>query len=152
MWRRYRRPAALAVPLGAAVGVAICIAIYLTGNPDYRAYGGWGAFLSLVAVGCAIGAGTALFATAGSALALAIWDRPVTKSAGSRRVAGSIGAAGGAALLWLGFGVVNGLVSPTGWSWFGLTGVAIAVSAPIAAIIAGVLIARADKRAGAVRR
>lgn len=129
------------------MGGLFYLALYLGGNPDYRSYGGWGAFFYTVIVGSVIGAGTAIAAACGGALAIWIWDRRLERSAGSRKVAGSVGAAIGAVALWLCFGVANALVNSAGWSWFGLTGIFVAVAAPIAAVLASVLIARADKKA-----
>ncbi|WP_168628063.1 hypothetical protein [Cryobacterium sp. BB307] len=147
MWRRYWRAAAWAVPTGAAIGIAIYLAIYLTGNSAYRTYGGWGAFFHALAGGCVIGAVTALAGVVGGALSLVIWDRKLLRSAGSRKAVGSIGAAGGAALFWLCVGLVSALVSPTDWSWFGVTGIFMAVAAPITWIAADTLIGRAEERA-----
>ncbi|MFV0320302.1 MAG: hypothetical protein ACK5IN_08075 [Microbacterium sp.] len=147
MWRRYRRPITLALPVGAALGCLMSLGVYLAGNPDYRRYGGWGAFVNTIVVGGAIGAVTALAAVGGGVLALLVWDRALVKSPPSRRDAAALGAALGTAVLWLAFGVVNGLLSPSGWSWFGLTGIVVAVAAPIAAIAAGMLVARAERRA-----
>lgn len=147
MWRRYRFTFLLAIAAGAGIGIALYLAVYVTGNPDARNRGGAGAFWFAVGVGAFLGAGTALVASLGSMITLAIGDRRLEKSDQSRKRAGSLGAAVGAAIFWLGFGVLNGLVNPTGWQWFGLTWIFVAVAAPIAALSAAALIGRADKRA-----
>src|SRR5699024_9187601 len=145
MWHRYRFTLLIAVAIGAGTGVAIGLAIYLGGNADYRSFGGWGAFLRIVAIGGACGAGTALAASIVSMIALVIADRRLEKSLRHRKTAGGLGAAAGAAAFWLGLGVADGLSTAAGWQWFALTWVFVAVSAPIAALSAVVLIGRADR-------
>lgn len=68
-------------------------------------------------------------------------------SVASRRAVLSLGAAGGAAVLWLGVGVVNGLVTEIGWSWVGASTIAAGVSAVLACVLAWVILGAAANRA-----
>ena len=146
LWRRYRRIVVAAVPIGAGIGVALNLAVYLTGNPDYRLQGGFGAFLYTLTVGSAIGATAALCAVLGSIVSLLIWDRRVVRPSRSRTIAGAAGAGIGTLFLWITVGFVNALISPTAWQGFGVVGVIAVLGALIAAATAGTMIRMVEKR------
>jgi len=138
----YRGPLIAAIPLGVAVGAVLAVSVYLTGNPDYRAQGGWAAFSILVGTGALAGGVTALVATVGAAIAISISGRTREPASGIPVVAGAVGAASGAAALWLGAGTVNAVVSPGGASWFGVAALFAFVAAGIAAGLAALVLRR----------
>lgn len=135
--------------MGAAIGVVLGVIYYAGASSDFRDHGGWGAFLSVSAGGGLLGAVAALSAVVGGVVALVAWDRRMLKSPRSRTRAVVVGAIAGVAVPWLALGVVNGVTSPIGWSWFGAMWLPIAVSAPIAGIAAEAIAARAERGAPA---
>jgi hypothetical protein len=131
---------------GVGLGVALGLAVYLSGNSDYRALGGWNGLASIVVPGGAAGGAAAAAGAAGAVLMGVLTARRKTSSP-SRRATLSLGAAGGAAVPWLGVGAVNGLVTEAGWSWFGASAIAAGASAALAGILAWVILGTAADRA-----
>ena len=116
--------------------------LYLGGNPDFRAQGGWSAFLSLMGPGVGIGAviGVCAALTAGAFAAIrAQRSDPVIRAGRA-----STGAAIGAAMLWIVVGVVE-VVATGRWGWFGFYPLAALVSAGLAALLAAVIVRRSNR-------
>ncbi len=135
-------PLLLALPVGAAGGVLLAVAVYGAGNADYRAQGGWGAFGSLVGAGAMLGAMTALAAAVGAVVAVLA----VARGRRSARGPVLLGAAGGAAAVWLGIGVVNAVVVPGGASWLPLAMMIACVASLVALALAALLLRLASTR------
>lgn len=141
----YRGSLLAAIPLGVAVGAGLAVSVYLTANPDYRAQGGLAAFSILVGTGALAGGATAVVATVGAAIAISISGRTREPASGVPVVAGAVGAASGAAALWLGVGTVNAVVPPGGASWFGMAALLAFVAAGIAAGLAALVLRRVPR-------
>jgi hypothetical protein len=146
-WRRYRRELLWSIPIAAVVGVVLALIVYLGGNPDYRAYSGWGGLASLLLVAVLATSGTGVAALCAGSIAVFVVDRTFQRSALFRIVAGTLGAAAGAALVWIAVGVVNAIAAPTGASWLGVSSMIASVSAAIAGTVAVVMLNRAEMRA-----
>jgi len=151
LWMRYRSVAMAAVPVGVLAGVILGVAVYLAGNPEYRAQGGPTAFWYWAAVGAVLGGGTALAALAGGALSILVTDRSTSRVSGARVLAGSVGAAVGAAVLWLAIGLFTGIASPAGSSWFGASVVIALVAAVAAGVLAALMLRRAERSAARIQ-
>lgn len=150
-WSQYRSAIVRAVPFGASVGAFLGLAVYLSGNPDYRAQGGWGAFGYWLALGAILGGVTALAALTGGALVIALTTKFSSRAKRVRALAGSLGAAGGAGIFWLILGVTSTAASPTGSSWVALSTVAALVAAIVSLFSASLLLRRSERRASSTR-
>ncbi|WP_166866749.1 hypothetical protein [Salinibacterium sp. ZJ70] len=144
MWTRSRRALAAALPVGAAIGGAIGLVFCLGMLGRFQDQGGWGALAYSVALGTALGLATAAAAAAGAALAVLLTRSSSRRNDLFRRTV-VIGAACGAALLWMGLGVVDGAFFD-GWAGFGVFGAVGVVAGIIAAIASEALIVRAERR------
>lgn len=147
LWRRYRSTIGWALLVAAGAGSFLGFALYMGGNPDYRAHAGPLGLVYWLALGAILGVTTAIAALVGGAIALLVRDRGLTRSPQTRIVAGTIGAAVGAIALWLGIGIVNAVVTEIGGSFFGLAILIALISAVVTAIPAGLLLNRAERRA-----
>lgn len=142
IWRRYRSTLLLAVMISAAMGTACGLAIYMTGNADYRAQSGWVGFAYWVGLGGGSGIATGLAAMLGG---VALLKDPVSSEAsGSRIKRVTIGASIGGGLLWL---IIAVVVAVTGGADYAYIFVIVAVV--VAAVAA--LLARAILSASSVR-
>lgn len=145
LWERYRAAAISAIPMGISVGAVLGIAVYLTGNSDYREQGGWGAFAYIFAVGAGIGALSALAALIGGWLVILAAERRQREPVRTRSIRGAAGAAAGAGMLWLAVGVVTLFSTPSGAAWmFGFVMLA-GIAAAGAATVAWVVLKRAER-------
>lgn len=145
LWRRYRFAVLGSVPIGAVLGIVMNLALYLGGNPDYRDQGGWGAFIYTLAVGSVVGGANALAALVVGALAVLVFDRHLRCPARVRVTGGAVGAAAGAAALWLGAGVLDSFTSLNGGAWFFVFVLFAGIAAAVAFLAALFLLKRAER-------
>lgn len=145
LWRRYRAAAISAIPMGIGVGAVLSIAVYLTGNSDYREQGGWGAFAYIFAVGAGIGALNALAALIGGWLVVLAAERRQREPVRTRSIRGAAGAAAGAGMLWLAVGVVSSFTTPRGAAWFSGFVMFAGLTAAVAATVAWMVLKRVER-------
>lgn len=109
LWR-YGRTILTSIPVAAAIGALLGVAMYLFGNSEYRSHGGWGTFGYWVALGAGFGVVTALPAVLEAIITLALTGRSLPRTPTAERVkAGGWGAAAGALAVWV---VVTALSAP----------------------------------------
>lgn len=138
MWRRYRSTVVVGLLAATILGALCGLSGSLGGSGGGRA--------SFMGLGAALGLGTGLAAIVGGVVAVAGRDRRFARSSAFRIRLGTGGASIGAALFWVGLGVLF-----ASDSWFGFffvfmfLGIAI-VAAATAAIAARVLLARVERR------
>ncbi|WP_424446278.1 hypothetical protein [Microbacterium sp. CH-015] len=142
-WRRYRSTLGWAAIASPAVGAALGLAIYASGNADYRAQAGWSGFAYWLAIGAVLGLGTGLAALVGGTVCLVARDRDFARNSASRITFGTLGASIGAALAWVAVGVAALPGSIAWWPLF--VGLAVA-AALVAATVARILLGRAERR------
>lgn len=144
IWRRYRSTLGLAVVASAVLGLLCGLALYLTGNADYRAQAGWGGFFYWIALGAGLGIGTGLIACAGGVTAIWLRDRQLGRPSASRVLIGTVGASAGAVVLWLAFGFVAAVTGGAGYLYM-FIGIAVVVGLTTA-VLARVILSRAERR------
>ncbi|MCC9054095.1 hypothetical protein LOK55_07280 [Microbacterium sp. F2E] len=144
IWRRYRSTLGLAIVASAMLGLFCGLALYLTGNADYRAQAGWGGLFYWIALGAGFGIGTGLTACAGGVTAIWLRDRQLGRPSASRVLIGTVGASVGAAVLWLAFGVVAAVTGGAGYLYM-FIGIAV-MAGLTGAVLARTMLSRAERR------
>ena len=144
IWRRYRSTLGVAIVASAVLGLFCGLAQYLTGNADYRAQSGWGGFFYWIALGACLGIGTGLTACAGAVTAIWLRDRRLGRPSASRVILGTVGASIGAAVLWIGFGIVAAVTGGAGYLYM-FIGIA-AVAGLTSAVLARTMLSRDERR------
>ncbi len=152
IWRRYRWAAVEALIAGTIGGALVGLLLYLGGNPDYRAYGGWEAFGYGLGTFAVLGLLTAAVAGLGALGMLLLGARDPALSGRQRSARGAFGAVLGVLMGCTVLSMVNTAVSspafgPRPLVFLGTMMVGI-VPALLTGVLALVVLDRAERRAG----
>jgi hypothetical protein len=145
--RMYRRVLGMLVLVGAVAGCVLMAALALLAPAD--PWPGTGLFVLFLLWGSLLGIVGALGASAGLALTLLVWTWRRSRGVASRAWLGALGAAVGAAVIWLLVGFVSWLVGVDGADALLFAVFMALLSAVIAGAAAGPITARAARRADA---
>ncbi|KJL30817.1 hypothetical protein RS86_03761 [Microbacterium azadirachtae] len=140
-WVAYRQVLGWLTVLGAVIGLLLMVAEPMVLPPD-DGEDSLSVRVALAYAGAAVGAVTGLVAGSGVLALLGPWTWYAERTVASRAWVAALGAAGGAALVWVGIGLrTNGAF--VSWAiWLPLCG----AFALVAAIAAALLTARASRR------